>query len=132
MAERLSPSQIAAREKELRQRHQVLREQVQHALSESGESDLQAVAGRVRDSGEDSVADLISGLNFHRIDHLAREISAVEHALARIREGSYGYCDDCGNPIDPARLRVLPSASRCIQCQGRYEAEYKRSATPSL
>ena len=48
-------------------------------------------------------------------DHLAE----VEHALHKFEEGSYGLCDDCGQPIDPARLEVLPQASLCIDCKAK-------------
>lgn len=106
---------------ELERRHALLREKAHQALVESGESDLQEVAGRVRDSGEEAVADLISGLNFNRLNQIARELDAVETALARVREGNYGFCDDCGNEIDPARLEVMPSAHRCIECQEKWE-----------
>ncbi len=130
MTGQLSTQQLKARQAELQQRHQLLRDEIHHALSESGESDIQALAGRVRDSGEDSVADQISGLNFNRLDHLSRETREVETALARIHEGSYGLCDDCGAEIDPARLKVLPSARRCIDCQARFEAESRRTVAP--
>lgn len=106
---------------ELERRQAQLRERAHQALVESGESDLQEVAGRVRDSGEEAVADLISGLNFNRLNQIARELDAVETALARLREGNYGFCDDCGNEIDPARLEVMPSAQRCIECQEKWE-----------
>lgn len=132
MKGQLTSDQLRAREAELQARYAALREEIQHALVDSGESDLQELAGSVRDSGEDSVADLISGMNFQRVNHLAREAVAVETALSRIHEGSYRLCDDCDNEIDPERLRVLPSARRCIDCQSKFEAEFQRGATPSL
>jgi len=46
-----------------------------------------------------------------------RELDRIETALERIRDGVYGTCDDCGNPISTARLRALPYATRCIKCQ---------------
>lgn len=45
------------------------------------------------------------------------QLAAVEHALAKFEEGSYGLCDSCGKPIDPARLEALPQASLCLDCK---------------
>ena len=46
-------------------------------------------------------------------DHLAE----VEHALRKFEEGTYGLCDDCGQPIAPDRLEALPQASLCVNCK---------------
>ncbi len=47
-----------------------------------------------------------------------RDLSAeVEHALHKFDEGTYGFCDVCGKPIDPARLEALPQASQCLSCK---------------
>lgn len=52
---------------------------------------------------------------------LERQLEHVEEALERFERGTYGYCLDCGEEIDPARLKALPSASLCIDCMGRRE-----------
>lgn len=44
------------------------------------------------------------------------EIRAIDHALARIREGRYGICETCGDPIPRARLEAIPWASLCRDC----------------
>jgi len=46
----------------------------------------------------------------------------VRAALARIEDGSYGTCTDCGTAISEARLQVRPEASRCVECQAKSEA----------
>lgn len=55
------------------------------------------------------------------VDRLARELSAVDRALADVEAGRYGICQDCGDPIAEARLRVVPFAARCVSCQARCE-----------
>jgi len=45
----------------------------------------------------------------------------VEHALHKFEEGTYGLCDACGKPIDPARLEALPQASLCVSCKAHPE-----------
>jgi DnaK suppressor protein len=47
----------------------------------------------------------------------SRELANIERALARIRSGSYGECEACGNRIPLARLNALPYATACIECQ---------------
>jgi len=44
------------------------------------------------------------------------EIHQIEAALKRISKGTYGTCAKCGEPIDPRRLKALPTAATCIPC----------------
>jgi len=46
----------------------------------------------------------------------ATEIHQIEAALKRISEGTYGTCAKCGRPIDPRRLKALPTAAACVPC----------------
>jgi DnaK suppressor protein len=41
---------------------------------------------------------------------------SLEVALRKAEEGDYGFCEICGQPIDPARLAILPHTKRCINC----------------
>jgi RNA polymerase-binding protein DksA len=52
-----------------------------------------------------------------------RQLEQVEAALRRLDEGTYGKCANCGAPIAPPRLKVLPDALLCIECQERQEAQ---------
>ena len=44
------------------------------------------------------------------------EIVQIEAALKRISEGIYGTCAKCGGPINPRRLKALPTAATCVPC----------------
>jgi len=46
---------------------------------------------------------------------------AARRALARIEDGDFGECLDCGEPISPKRLMAIPWAECCVQCQSRRE-----------
>ena len=78
---------------------------------------------------DEDLADVASS-TFEREKSVALESSVqhtlaqVEEALQRIEEGTYGRCLRCGNPIDFARLKVLPYATLCIRCK---ELEEKAS-----
>ena len=56
------------------------------------------------------------------LENSADQRKQVEAALARIEDGTYGTCVDCGQQIPDARLEVRPEASRCVQDQAKYEA----------
>ncbi|MCX7239370.1 MAG: TraR/DksA family transcriptional regulator [Burkholderiales bacterium] len=51
------------------------------------------------------------------------ELAAIDAALARMADGSYGECVDCGVDIAPARLQATPEAPRCIACQEKVERQ---------
>ena len=46
---------------------------------------------------------------------------ALDKAIRRIDEGSYGKCDICGNNISKQRLKAMPQAENCIECQEKEE-----------
>ena len=50
-------------------------------------------------------------------NRIRQELASVEHALDKIKKGTYGMCDSCGKPIDPARLEALPQATLCMVCK---------------
>jgi hypothetical protein len=50
----------------------------------------------------------------------------LAEALERLRGGEHGTCEECGNPITPARLRATPEATTCLRCQGRLEHSARR------
>jgi DnaK suppressor protein len=53
------------------------------------------------------------------------QLADVEHALQKFEDGTYGLCDSCGQPIDPARLEALPQASLCLSCKTRQAKDAK-------
>jgi len=56
------------------------------------------------------------------LDHQAQDtIDAVQGALARLDDGTYGQCVECGDHLPIARLMALPHASRCLACQAAAE-----------
>jgi DnaK suppressor protein len=51
------------------------------------------------------------------VEALRTDLTDVERSLTRIEEGTYGSCERCGKPIDPARLEARPWALLCIDCK---------------
>lgn len=56
------------------------------------------------------------------LDNAAGQRAEVEAALARLEDGTYGTCVDCGQQIPDARLEVRPEAARCVEDQATFEA----------
>lgn len=59
-----------------------------------------------------------------------QEIAAVEHALEKIKKGTYGLCDNCGKKIAPERLEALPQASLCLSCKALLAKNAKATPPP--
>ena len=87
------------------------------------------LAGLMRDAGDGAGDDQADAgtKTFEREQEIslvnnAREVSEQsEHALERILDGSYGVCENCGNPIGKNRLLVFPRATLCVPCKSRQE-----------
>ncbi len=116
-----SPISAAEAEIRLQDRSQALRRDIQRELVKADAERYEELAGRVSDTGERSVADLLVDLDLAEITRDVEELRDVEAALLRIARGTWGYCVECGEEIDPERLAALPSAARCMRCQRRSE-----------
>jgi RNA polymerase-binding transcription factor DksA len=51
------------------------------------------------------------------LDQALAQLTNIDAAVIRRAAGSYGICIDCGQPIAPERLEVLPAAERCVRCE---------------
>lgn len=128
----LTPSELETLSAQLRAEYSRLVGQVQDELIRSGEQHYIDLAGRVTDTGDESVADALADLDAAMVDKHVHEIRDVEAALARVAAGSYGVCVDCGGPIGFARLKAYPTASRCIDCQTQHDKQFAHENRPSL
>lgn len=77
-------------------------------------------SGDVVDAALDSVQDEISS---QLAEVESRELTRIEYALERMREGKFGVCEMCGCGIPMARLNALPYATFCIKCQREMERQ---------
>lgn len=128
----LSSAQIHRFKQQLERRQARLREDIHAELLAADGQSYSELAGRVQDSGEAAVADLLADLNIALIDRQVRELGRIERALLRIKTGRYAVCDDCGGEIDFERLSRYPEAERCITCQTQRERVFAHEGTPSL
>ena len=80
----------------------------------------------VFDQGEASEADIQEDIEFALIQMKSETLNKVNEALRRLEEGTYGNCFECGEEIAEARLRALPFAVRCIDCEEARENAAER------
>jgi len=59
-------------------------------------------------------------------DRERKLISKIDSALQRIEDGTYGICEECGEPIGVERLKARPVTTLCIDCKSDQEAEERR------
>ena len=100
------------------QRQQLLGE-VRAKIAASGEGLGFANQSKITD--DDALADAAAAMDVAMVIRESRELQEIEAALARIAEGSYGICTDCGEEIGRTRLQAYPAAERCLPCQEKSE-----------
>jgi DnaK suppressor protein len=81
----------------------------------------------VKDEGDVSHCDQSERIHYSILGSIREMIKTIEAALERIESDEYGICGECGNEIDSARLRIIPYALCCRDCQAEMEARKRRS-----
>jgi DnaK suppressor protein len=101
--------------RQLDQRRDLLRERVA-ALAQPPElGSSQGFGKRIGDGTVEAISRLTEiGVGRSLEEGLAR----VERALAKVEDGTYGWCDVCAGPIAPERLRAMPDGVLCLACAG--------------
>ena len=93
-------------------------------LAELAEEDARGAAGQAtieldqQSVGRLSRMDALQNQAMAKAQATRRETerTRLRAALARLEAGEFGYCEDCGDDIAPARLHLDPAASLCISC----------------
>ena len=91
--------------------------EVQHKIRSVRTDATQSRNDRAADVTESSEADIQDDIEFALIQMKAETLTKIGAALTRLAEGTYGYCYECGDEITERRLRALPFAARCKDCQ---------------
>ena len=80
----------------------------------------------VLDAGESSEADIQDEIEFALIQMKSETLNRIDDALSRLDHGTYGNCFECGEEIAEKRLRALPFAVRCKDCEEAREVAEQR------
>jgi DnaK suppressor protein len=81
---------------------------------------------QVLDEGESSEVDIQDDIEFALIQMKSETLNRIDTALRRINDGTYSGCFECGGEIAEARLRALPFAMRCKDCEEAHETSEHR------
>ena len=91
---------------------------------------IPAASHDVRDAEEQSVDEFVQEVDLALMQMKSDTLKKIDAAILRLEDGSYGRCDECEQEIAAARLRALPFAVLCRDCQEQAEdrVHYEREA----
>lgn len=104
----------------LRKRQEILKE-IEGSLGQSLTEDQQRRLESARDVGDQALMDLDRELGISLMEMRNRRRQAIDEALTRLSEGTYGICAECGVEISEKRLEAVPFAKLCVECQSKQE-----------
>ena len=110
----------------LEERRREIMDQVQEKIRDVRTESPNSPTQGVLDAAESSEADIQDEIEFALIQMKAETLTKIEEALRRLEEGTFGYCYECGEEISERRLRALPFAVRCKDCEEARETAEQR------
>jgi DnaK suppressor protein len=113
----LTPEQLALLKTMIERRVEAL-SQIEEPHQDVGELPVDEVETSPLDR---ATVRLLNDLSREAAGHHSAEMRQLRQALARIEDGTYGFCEECGQPIGASRLLARPEARLCIDCQTRAE-----------
>lgn len=124
--DRMNQDRYADLKTMLEERRREIMSQVQDKIRDVRSDNTFGKVNEVLDSGESSEADIQEDIEFALIQMKSETLNRINEALARLEEGTYGNCFECGREISQQRLRALPFAVRCKDCEEAREAAERR------
>ena len=91
--------------------------EVKKAMGEKLDEDVRMTFDLLKDNPDKSVDELSKYLNARIIGNRSEEIDDIDSALNKLKEGTYGVCEECGEEISIKRLEVVPASLYCVSCQ---------------
>lgn len=128
----LTREQIEELRRTIATRREALLAEIREDVRRAREESFGAIAGPVVDSADEAVADLLSDLDNAEVSRDLNEARELEAAQARLAEGRFGDCTNCGLEIGIERLRANPAATRCVECQRVHEKTFAHAGEPKL
>jgi DnaK suppressor protein len=110
----------------LEDRRREIQAEVQGKMRDVRAEGLGGKQNEVFDAVESSEADIQDEIEFALIQMKSETLNKINDALARLEQGDYGNCFECGDEIAEKRLRALPFAVRCKECEEAREVAQQR------
>ena len=124
----MSARQLAYFKEKIISRKEILLRVLADGHADDNVGDHNAV-GDPADHASDAI---LSASNASHRQHDEETLCALEKALARIENGTYGYCEVTGEPINLARLDAFPAATMSIEAQENFERQARITRLPEL
>ena len=110
----------------LEERRREIMDQVQGKIRDVRSEGANNPNQGVLDAAESSENDIQDDIEFALIQMKSETLNKINDALVRLEQGDYGNCFECGEEIAEKRLRALPFAVRCKDCEEAREVAEKR------
>jgi DnaK suppressor protein len=123
-----SPEKLEEVKERLLERKRRLWLEVKQQLKSNIGDGYQEMLAAARDEEDQATVSLMAETNLTLLGPKRQELEAIEEALNRLENGSYGYCEVCGQPIEPRRLEIMPETPLCRNCMSHREKLAKATA----
>jgi DnaK suppressor protein len=117
----MAPGRREALHRVLMGKRQELMQEITGNLGQSLTEDQRRRLESAMDVGDQSLMDLDRELGISLMEMRNKRRQLIDEALARLEEGTYGLCDECGVEINEKRLAAVPFAKLCVTCQSKQE-----------
>jgi DnaK suppressor protein len=104
----------------LQKRAEIIKE-VRTEISKYIKGETRQLVDTALDDGDWATVDLSEDISLRHLSAHREDIRKIDESLRKIKEGTYGKCEDCGEEISEERLKVMPFAIYCVDCQEKRE-----------
>ena len=104
----------------IQKREQIVKE-AKIEISKYIKGETRQLVDTALDDGDWSVVDLSEDISLRQLSNHREVMVKIDAALGKLQEGTYGICEDCGGKISEERLKVMPFAIYCRDCQEKIE-----------
>lgn len=129
--QKMDPERYAGLRRILEERRREMVSEVQGKIRDVRTEAAGTPVNGVFDAAESSDADIQEDIELALIQMKAETLSKIDEALARLERGTFGFCTECGEEISERRLRALPFALRCKDCEEAREIAEQRERQQS-
>jgi DnaK suppressor protein len=128
MPDKLEGDELEMRDLLIEQKRRLWAELTEDIFNQTGEQ-LASQYDIPQDPGEKSLLDALSDAGLAIADVRRIQLTQLDEAQRRLEMGTYGKCEQCGEPIGIQRLRVMPFTAYCVDCQREQEGPSKPPGT---
>ena len=111
----------AALRKALIAKREAIVQEARTEISKYIKGETRQLVDTALDDGDWSVVDLSEDISLKQLSTHREDLYKIDETLRKLREGTYGICEDCGDEISEKRLKILQFAIYCIDCQEKRE-----------